>query len=120
MKLLLSRFMSQGLSGPARALARGGVALLLALVAVTANAVGVTTCQGRFPNPITDICWSCIMPISLGGGTLASIGGQEDIGNPGSPICSCGVNPTIGLSIGFWEPRGSGSSFVLPGLAGRR
>ena len=30
--------------------------------------------------------------------------GQEDIPNPSNPVCSCGVNPTIGLSIGFWEP----------------
>ncbi|MCC8416926.1 MAG: TraU family protein [Rickettsia endosymbiont of Gnoriste bilineata] len=25
------------------------------------------TCQGRFVNPITDICWSCLLPISIGG-----------------------------------------------------
>lgn len=24
------------------------------------------TCSGRFVNPITDICWSCVMPISIG------------------------------------------------------
>ena len=62
------------------------------------------TCTGRFPNPITDICWSCILPISIGSATIANFGGQEDIANPSNPVCSCGVNPTIGLSIGFWEP----------------
>ncbi|WP_374045717.1 TraU family protein [Massilia sp. YIM B04103] len=72
--------------------------------AIPAAAAGMSTCTGRFPNPITDICWSCILPISLGGQRMADLGGQEDIGNPGSPICSCGVNPTVGLSIGFWEP----------------
>lgn len=25
------------------------------------------TCKGHFVNPITDICWSCLMPISIGG-----------------------------------------------------
>ncbi|WP_341761892.1 TraU family protein [Candidatus Tisiphia endosymbiont of Thecophora atra] len=30
------------------------------------------TCQGHFVNPITDICWSCILPISIG--NLINIG----------------------------------------------
>lgn len=25
-----------------------------------------SACEGRFVNPITDICWSCIFPLSLG------------------------------------------------------
>lgn len=62
------------------------------------------TCTGKFPNPITDICWTCILPISIGAARIGDIGGQEDIANPSNPICSCGVNPPIGLSIGFWEP----------------
>ncbi|AXA91345.1 TraU family protein [Massilia sp. YMA4] len=63
-----------------------------------------TTCIGKFPNPVTDICWSCILPISLGGTTMANLAKQEDIANPSNPVCSCGVNPAIGLSIGYWEP----------------
>src|SRR5437763_1024441 len=69
-----------------------------------AYAAGVATCTGKFPNPITDICWSCILPISIGAARVGNFGGQEDIDNPANPLCSCGVNPTIGLSIGFWEP----------------
>ncbi|MFX4450876.1 TraU family protein, partial [Acinetobacter baumannii] len=34
-------------------------------------------CPGEFANPITDICWSCIFPISMGGMPLWT-GGQED------------------------------------------
>ena len=60
--------------------------------------------NSAFPNPLTDICWSCILPISVGSATVANFDGQEDTPNPASPVCSCGVNPTIGLSIGFWEP----------------
>jgi conjugal transfer pilus assembly protein TraU len=76
----------------------------LAMTSQHSHAAGIATCTGKFPNPVTDICWSCILPISLGSIPIANFGGQEDIANPGSPVCSCGVNPVIGLSIGFWEP----------------
>lgn len=84
-------------------LSAGLAAFLLGLPAPARTADSLT-CTGRFPNPITDICWSCILPISIGSATVGNIGGQEDIPNPGNPVCSCGVNPVIGLSIGFWEP----------------
>jgi conjugal transfer pilus assembly protein TraU len=66
---------------------------------------GLSICQGRFPNPITDICWTCIFPISLGAFTIASLG-QEDIPNPSdaSPLCFCNDPPRVGIKIGFWEP----------------
>ena len=84
-------------------LARALLAAALPWVA-PAQAADSLTCTGRFPNPITEICWSCILPISIGSATIANFDGQEDIANPSNPVCSCGVNPTIGLSIGFWEP----------------
>jgi conjugal transfer pilus assembly protein TraU len=65
-----------------------------------------TTCYGKFYNPITDICWQCVFPISIGAFAVAN--GQEDIENPASPICFCpiAVPPYVrmGLEIGFWEP----------------
>ena len=80
------------------------LALTTGLLPALSHAADSLTCTGRFPNPITEICWSCILPISIGSATIANVDGQEDIANPSSPVCSCGVNPTIGLSIGFWEP----------------
>lgn len=71
---------------------------------VISNAANTSTCTGKFPNPITDICWSCILPISIGSATIANFGGQEDIPNPPNALCNCGTQPTIGLSVGFWEP----------------
>ena len=87
-----------------RALTAWATGCLLALTPAAPVFAGAGTCTGKFPNPITDICWSCILPISLGSARLGDFGGQEDIENPSSPVCTCGVNPVIGLSIGFWEP----------------
>lgn len=67
-------------------------------------------CTGRFVNPITDVCWDCIFPISIGAvESPPSTSFRPDTENYPSPICICpnaklfGV-PTPGLAIGFWEP----------------
>jgi conjugal transfer pilus assembly protein TraU len=68
--------------------------------------VQASPCVGKFTNPITDICWSCIFPISIGNITIYS-GGREDTKNPSSPICVCEsplIVPRVGITIGFWEP----------------
>jgi conjugal transfer pilus assembly protein TraU len=79
------------------------VLLLLAtlLVSLPSHAA---TCKGKFANPITDICWSCMFPLRIAGITLASLD-QEDTPNPGgNPACFCGNPPKLGLKVSFWEP----------------
>ena len=69
------------------------------------------SCAGKFINPITDICWSCILPITIGGDKVGiKIPGSgakgRDTKNPSALVCMCnkiGV-PTPGVPIGFWEP----------------
>lgn len=67
-------------------------------------------CTGRFVNPITDLCWDCIFPISIGAAELpASTAARPDIENFSSPICICPNSkllglPTPGLAVGMWEP----------------
>ena len=62
-------------------------------------------CTGRLLNPITDICWDCAFPITLGGQGIVS-SPIPDTPNPGSPICFCGKPiPRPGISVGFWEPK---------------
>jgi hypothetical protein len=42
--------------------------LLLALaIGRPGSALATPTCTGRFANPITDICWRCMLPIRFGG-----------------------------------------------------
>lgn len=80
-----------------------GVALMLCR---TANAAD-PACEGRFVNPITDVCWECIFPLSIGSIAVSS-GAQPDTANPGSPIQFCPMPPPIfqriGMAVGYWEP----------------
>jgi conjugal transfer pilus assembly protein TraU len=61
-------------------------------------------CNAKFLNPITEICWDCIFPISIGG--LSLFNTRPDTKNQNFPLCLCwnGIVPRIGLSIGLWEP----------------
>lgn len=61
------------------------------------------SCQGKFANPITDICWSCMFPMTLGGKMMMDLS-QEDTANPESFLCSCTSPPMIGATTSFWEP----------------
>lgn len=62
-------------------------------------------CKGRFINPIKDVCWSCMFPISIGGAKLNKQRKIPDTPNPSNPICMCGSPiPRVGIAIGFWEP----------------
>jgi conjugal transfer pilus assembly protein TraW len=73
--------------------------LYLSLLANEAQA----KCTGRFLNPINDICWECLFPISIGGAEISQ-GIAPEAGNPSSPVCMCGLPvPRVGIAAGFWE-----------------
>jgi conjugal transfer pilus assembly protein TraU len=60
-------------------------------------------CVGRFVNPITDICWSCLFPITIGGIRVSATG--EDTANPRQFLCRCTTPfPRVGIPVSFWEP----------------
>ena len=42
-------------------------------------------CNGRFLNPITDICWSCMFPITIGKTPLIRSSKFKDTKNPRVP-----------------------------------
>jgi conjugal transfer pilus assembly protein TraU len=65
---------------------------------------GPGSCTGGFVNPITDICWSCLFPLSIGSLTIWP-SDKPDTDNPALPICACANPiPRIGVAVGFWEP----------------
>ena len=88
--------------------AAAAAALTLSAAPAKAGPADATrACSGRFPNPITHVCWSCLFPLTLGSIPLFK-GSRPDAPNPASPICVCPAPPplffTVGLSVGFWEP----------------
>ncbi len=62
-------------------------------------------CRGRFLNPVTDICWSCLFPVSIGGARVVQ-NGQEDYDTGARAVCACttGSGVRVGLNFAFWEP----------------
>lgn len=92
------------MSAPQGFIGRKAIVVVLALlsVLVTAGAADAK-CRARFLNPITEVCWDCIFPISIGG--LKFFNDRPDTKNPGSPVCLCpNPFPRVGLAIGLWEP----------------
>lgn len=62
-------------------------------------------CTGTMINPITDIAWENIFPISIGG--VIEMGGASKYSHgKGSPVCSCAraAVPMVGIKVSLWEP----------------
>ena len=100
------------------------LAAALALLAGTPVRAESATCHGRFVNPVTDVCWSCLFPLSIGGLSIWK-GSRPDPKNPSFPLCACGSPiPRIGISIGFWEPARlidvTNKAWCFPNLGGIR
>ena len=77
--------------------------LALALSITVLGEEVIAKCNARFLNPITEVCWDCIFPVSIG--AIRVLNKRPDTSNPSMPICFCpGVPPRLGLAIGLWEP----------------
>jgi len=67
-------------------------------------AANQAACAGRFVNPVTDVCWTCLFPMTIGSVPLMP-GPMKDTPNPALPIQIClSPLPRPGMAIGFWEP----------------
>ena len=65
-------------------------------------------CGGRFPNPVTDVCWLCLFPIKVGHITLSAPGQIDNHDIPPPLFCGCPAPPPIfwrpGVGVSYWEP----------------
>jgi len=86
------------------------IIVLVVVIAAPTIAKASLSCRGHFVNPITDVCWSCLMPISIGGLAIGKgeMPKKRDTKNPKSPLCACVKGnlpiPIPGITVGFWEP----------------
>lgn len=63
----------------------GVMLVLLSWMPAQATAAASNAGDGRWVNPISDVCWKCLFPMTLGNIQLAA-GPQKDTNNPASPI----------------------------------
>ncbi|HSH30939.1 MAG TPA: TraU family protein [Thiohalobacter sp.] len=63
-------------------------------------------CDTNFFNPIADVDWSCIFPMTIGPLEIKLDRSPSDPDKIDSPVCACtnGPIPRFGLKVGFWEP----------------
>ena len=81
--------------------------LLLVLSALLSSAASAAPCTGRIANPVTDVCWSCMFPVTVGVTVpLSPKGSAPDVKTDANPICACGssIDLEAGLNFSFWEP----------------
>lgn len=78
--------------------------LILAAGFLSLSAHAAPTCQGKFMNPVTDVCWSCAFPMKLGGTGILTMGQEDFDSGVSNPFCACGSPPKVGLSVSFYEP----------------
>lgn len=97
----------------------GGILFLIT------SAVYSAQCTGHFVNPITDVCWRCLFPLSIGRTGVVN-SHLPDTDNAASPIgvCPTTVGSRVGLNIGYWEPMAlvdvTDTPYCLVNLGGHR
>lgn len=81
-----------------------------ALIAATAAPAFAGKCDNKAFNPVTDVTWSGLFPIRVGGVKLTGDSGVADSAEGSglkSPICKCypegSVLPYFGLNLAFWD-----------------
>lgn len=77
--------------------------MIMLLFCFFSNQLTAKNCQGSFVNPVKDICWRCLFPLSVGSSAIVKgIDGLSDTPNPTNILNQCGSR--WGLQIGYWEP----------------
>ncbi len=72
------------------------------LLACSVTGQGLATCKARMINPVTEVAWSAIFPIRIGGVALYDTDKRDTGGDKKAPVCLCSNIP--GLLVSFWDP----------------
>lgn len=77
--------------------------------------------EGKWINPITDVCWECLFPITVSGVNVTP--NYKESTSYNDRFCFCaGLPPKAGIPITFWEPTSlvdvTRHAYKLMGLGG--
>lgn len=80
--------------------------LLLVLMINFCSVSAYAVCDPSFANPLTDISWTCTLPIRLGGAVISPRSSDNSKRYVKNTMCTCvyGNIKRWGLTVGFWEP----------------
>lgn len=82
----------------------GCAVLLAAFLSAPQPAQAVCRSKPILDTMLTDICWTCIFPIRIGGYELADFT-MEDTPDPVTQtLCDCPDSIMPGVTVSFWEP----------------
>lgn len=96
--------------------------VIVALIGLVVSAQSLAAkCQGKFVNPVTDICWECLFPITVASVNVTS--DHKDFESYSKIVCTCpGLPPKVGIPMSFWEPSRlvdvTRSAYCLMGMGG--
>lgn len=84
-------------------------AALLAIAVLVPAAAGAACAPTPLLNPVTDLCWQCVFPLSVAGLTLLAGPAENNVPDLAkSPLCVCPMPPPLvarpGIPVSFWEP----------------
>lgn len=84
------------------------LAVALCAVSLLLPSIANAVCVGKWANPVTEFCWSCMLPLKMSGATILTMGQEDNQSGVADPICFCadpksGI-PKIGMTVSFWEP----------------
>ena len=81
------------------------IGLMIGFFSLTTSVMAGNLCHGSFVNPISDVCWSCLFPITIGNVAIFKGDVADNSSNPSSPVCYCDTPfHRVGITTGFWEP----------------
>ena len=80
-------------------------------------------CRGKVINPVTDVCWSCLFPITVGSSVRlpapksAAALPDPQTNAPAACVCGKGVQMRVGLNMSYWEPVRTAEIVSEPGCS---
>lgn len=80
--------------------------ILCCAIVLSMQRQAFAVCHGVFLNPVTDVCWECILPIKIGGVPAwpSDLVDSPDLTKSPVMACPTPIGPRPCVPTSFWEP----------------